>query len=63
VKRRVLLQHIERHGCHLVREGSKHSRYVNLADPTRLSTVPRHPEISDFLAKKICRQPGIPDPF
>jgi hypothetical protein len=35
---------------------------VNLADPTRTSTIPRHTEIADLLAIKICRQLGIPDP-
>jgi hypothetical protein len=46
----------------LADEGAKHSKYVNLADPRRVTTVPRHTEIADFLARKICRQPGIPDP-
>ena len=62
MKRRELIRHLERFGCMLVREGAKHSRYVNLADPRRTSTVPRHTEIADLLARKICRQLGIPDP-
>lgn len=57
-----MVRHIEHHGCALLREGAKHSRYVNLADPTRISTVPRHQEIADLLARKICRQLGVPDP-
>lgn len=62
MKRRALIRHLERFGCVLVREGAKHSRYINLADPRRTSTVPRHMEIADLLARKICRQLGIPDP-
>jgi hypothetical protein len=53
---------MERFGCVLADEGAKHSKYVNLADPRRVTTVPRHTEIADFLARKICRQLGIPDP-
>jgi hypothetical protein len=30
---------LERFGCALVDEGSKHSKYVNLADPRRVTTV------------------------
>lgn len=63
MKRRALIRHMERHGCALLHEGAKHSRYINLADPRRTSTVPRHTEIADLLARKICRQLGIPDPI
>ena len=62
MKRRELIRHLQRHGCVLLTEGAKHSRYVNLADPSRVATVPRHTEIADLLARKICRQLGIPDP-
>ncbi len=62
MKRRELIRHIERFGCVLLREGAKHSRYVNLADPQRSSTIPCHTEIGDLLARKICQQLGVPDP-
>jgi mRNA interferase HicA len=62
MKRRELIRHLERFGCVLVREGAKHSRYVNLANPRRTSTVPRHTEIDDLLARKICHQLEVPDP-
>ncbi len=62
MKRRELVRHLERHGCALLREGAKHSRFVSPADPKRISTVPRHVEIADLLARKICRQLGVPDP-
>jgi mRNA interferase HicA len=62
MKRRELIRHLERFGCALLDEGAKDSRYINLADPTRRSTVPRHTEIADLLARKIYRQLGVPDP-
>ncbi len=62
MKRRELVRHLEAHGCYLLKEGSKHSRFVNLGEPSRQSIVPRHREIDDFLARAICRQLGIPPP-
>ncbi|HHK41325.1 MAG TPA: type II toxin-antitoxin system HicA family toxin [Planctomycetaceae bacterium] len=29
MKRRLLVRHLESHGCYLLREGGKHSVYVN----------------------------------
>ncbi len=62
MKRRDLIKHVEQFGCVLLKEGAKHSRYVNLADTRRQSTTPRHREIDDFLANAICRQLGVPLP-
>lgn len=61
MKRRALLDHLRRHGCRLRREGANHSVYWN---PTngRISTVPRHTEIDNNLARKICKDLGIPEP-
>ena len=60
MKRRALERHLEQYGCHLLREGANHSIFVS---PTgRTSTVPRHSEINDDLAKKICKDLGIPAP-
>lgn len=61
MKRHDLIRHLELHGCVLVREGGNHSQYLNPANGKR-SSVPRHNEINDHLAKKICRQLGIPVP-
>ena len=58
MKRIDLLRHLEANGCKLVREGARHSVFSN-QDRTKLSTVPRHREIKEFLAKKICRDLGI----
>ena len=61
MKRRALEKHLRQHGCVLVREGARHSVYHNPANG-RTSTVPRHSEIVDELARKICRDLGIPLP-
>lgn len=62
MKRRELVRHLKTYGCHLLKEGRRHSRFVNLADESRQATLPRHREIDDFLARAICRQLGIPPP-
>ena len=61
MKRRQLEQHMKRHGCELGREGSRHSIWRN--STTRdTSAVPRHSEIANRLAHKICKDLGIPSP-
>lgn len=59
MKRHDLIRHLESHGCQLLREGGKHSIYYN---PTNdlTSAVPRHREINEQLARKICRDLDIP---
>jgi mRNA interferase HicA len=61
MKRVDLIRHIEKQGCVFQREGSSHTVYVN---PTarKVSTVPRHREINEFMAKKICRELEISEP-
>jgi mRNA interferase HicA len=61
MKRNELLRHLRRYGCFLKREGSAHSLWIN---PTngKIEAVPRHTEISDRLAIKICRNLSVPDP-
>jgi mRNA interferase HicA len=44
----------------LKREGGAHSLYLNAATGA-VETVPRHNEISELLARRICRGLGIPD--
>lgn len=61
MKRRQLLNHLARHGCELLREGSSHSIYRNTRTGKRTS-VPRHGEVDNVTARKICRQLGIPPP-
>ncbi len=61
MKRRDLVKHLERGGCELLREGANHSVYVN-RKVRKTSTVPRHREINEFLARKICRDLDVADP-
>jgi len=61
MKRQHLIAHLLDHGCRLLREGARHSIYYNPASGAT-SSVPRHREINDFLARKICRDLGIPQP-
>ncbi len=61
MKRTDLIRHLERHGCEFLREGSNHTVYVNRV-ARKSSTVPRHREINEFLARKICRDLGVPEP-
>jgi predicted RNA binding protein YcfA (HicA-like mRNA interferase family) len=61
VKRTDLVRHLESNGCRLLREGGSHSVFVN-AKARKVSTVPRHREINDFLARKICKDLEIPAP-
>ncbi len=61
MKRRQLLDHLAKHNCVLLREGSRHSIYQNTKTGKRTS-VARHAEIDNLTARKICRQLGIPPP-
>ena len=59
MKREHLLRHLREHGCELLREGGRHSWWHNPVE-NRRSAVPRHREIDDGLARKICRDLGVP---
>lgn len=61
MKRRDLIRYLEAHGCELLREGSNHSIYINRA-AQKVSAVPRHREINQFIARKICRDLKVPEP-
>lgn len=61
MKRQDLIRHVEACGCRLFREGGKHSVYFNPVN-SQTTAIPRHCEINDFLARKICRDLGIPEP-
>jgi mRNA interferase HicA len=59
MKRKKILKYLTQHGCALLREGAKHSWWINSALNKR-SAVPRHNEVHDILAKKICKDLGVP---
>jgi mRNA interferase HicA len=61
VKRSSLLRHLRQHGCILKREGGSHSLWTNRSTGA-VEAVPRHIEIPNVLANKICRNLGIPEP-
>jgi mRNA interferase HicA len=58
VKRRELERHLRDHGVKLLREGGNHSFWG--LDAERSTAVPRHREIDHRLARKICKDLGIP---
>jgi mRNA interferase HicA len=51
MKRGDLVRHLRAHGCQLVREGARQDKR---------SAIPRHTEIDDHLANKICKDLGVP---
>ena len=59
MKRRELIRHLTKHGCELLREGGNHSWWHNI-EQNRRSAVPRHSEVTDQLANKICKDLGVP---
>jgi predicted RNA binding protein YcfA (HicA-like mRNA interferase family) len=58
LKRKEFIRYLTHNGCLLHREGKKHTIYIN-PDKKLSSAVPRHQEIDDKLARKICRDLGI----
>lgn len=50
MKRVDLIRHLERYGCEDLREGGRHTVYVN-RKARRSSAIPRHHELNDFLAR------------
>jgi len=61
MKRKDLIKHLFKNGCIFIREGARHSVFFNpLLKKT--STIPRHTEINNLLAKKICQDLGIESP-
>jgi len=61
MKRRDLIRYLESHGCELLREGGRHSWWLN-PNQNKRSAVPRHQEINEHLARKICSDLGLPTP-
>ena len=57
MKRNALIKHLENNGVELIREGKKHSIYGR---SELITEVPRHTEIIDKLARRICKDLGIP---
>jgi mRNA interferase HicA len=58
MKRSEFLKYLRSQGCELLREGANHSWWFN-PELNRRSAVPRHSEVKDILAKKICKDLGV----
>jgi hypothetical protein len=57
MKRNALIRYLRGSGAVLLREGRRHTIYQK----GRLKTeIPRHSEIVDELARKICKDLGVP---
>lgn len=61
MKLKDLLKHLDERLCIFMREGGSHTIYKNIASG-KLTSIPRHREIKDNLAKKICDDLGIDRP-
>lgn len=61
MKRHELERHLKRNGCALYREGKAHTLYWN-PENGNISALPRHVEIKNTLARKICKDLGVPNP-
>jgi mRNA interferase HicA len=57
MKRSHLIRHLREHGASLLREGKRHSIYQKGHLKTQ---IPRHNEVVDELARKICKDLDIP---
>ena len=60
MKRESLLKHLRKNGCYLKREGGAHSLWCN-PKTGQVEAVPRHTEIANKLAKKICKGLSVPE--
>jgi predicted RNA binding protein YcfA (HicA-like mRNA interferase family) len=61
MKRTDLERNLRRQGCQFLREGGRHSIWWNPAN-RKVSSIPRHREINDSTARKICRDLEVPEP-
>ncbi|MCX7097340.1 MAG: type II toxin-antitoxin system HicA family toxin [Methylococcales bacterium] len=58
MKRSELIRYLTELGCELLREGGRHSWWHN-PELNKRSAIPRHAEIKDILANKICKDLGV----
>ncbi|MHB1769718.1 MAG: type II toxin-antitoxin system HicA family toxin [Minisyncoccota bacterium] len=61
MKRVDFILYLRQSGCRFVREGAKHSVFLNPSNDF-MSTVPCHSEINPFLVRKICKDLGVSAP-
>jgi mRNA interferase HicA len=58
VKRSELIRYLTAQGCELLREGGRHLWWHN-PEQNKRSAIPRHSEVKDILANKICKDLGV----
>lgn len=58
MKRQILVKYLKARGCVIHREGGRHTVIVH-PENKKSSTIPRHREIDEKLARKICRDLGL----
>ena len=61
MKRIDLIRHLTKNGCGLLREGSRHTIWKNLK-AGNMTAIPRHKEIKEIMARKICKDLDIEKP-
>ena len=61
MKRLDPIRHLEAQGCGFLREGGNHTVHVN-RKTRKVSASGRHREIIDFMARKTCKDLGVPTP-
>jgi len=59
MKTKDFIKFLNQQHCLLIREGSNHSIFQNQKNK-KIASVPRHKEVKNNLAKKICRDLEIP---
>ena len=59
MKRHELMRHLALHECRIEREGSRHTILVSMRTGVK-TALPRHTEIENRLAVKICKQLDVP---
>ena len=59
MKRSSLTLNLRRNGCQLKPEGGSHSLWTN-PNTGAVEAIPRHSEIPNRLAEKICRSLSVP---
>ncbi len=61
MKRTDLIRHLEKRGCIFIREGGNHTIYKNSLNG-KMTSIPRHRKVKEFLAKKICDDLSVQRP-
>ena len=61
MKRTDLERHLRAAGCELLRHGSRHDVWINVA-ADRTTAVPRHREVKAGTVRAICRDLDVPPP-